>query len=38
MNTRRTDPYGLRRIKPEPDMTIAQLRRILFFERYFSIS
>ena len=38
MNTRRTDPYGLRRIKPEPDMTIAQLRRILFFERYLSIS
>ena len=38
MNTRRTDPYGLRRIKPEPGMTIAQLRRILFFERYLSIS
>ena len=38
MNTRHTDPYGLRRIKPEPDMTIAQLRRILFFERYLSIS
>jgi len=38
MNTRRTDPYGLRRIKPEPGTTIAQLRRILFFERYLSIS
>ena len=38
MNTRRTDPYGLRRIKPEPGMTIAQLRRMLFFERYLSIS
>ncbi len=38
MNARRTDPYGLRRIKPEPDMTIARLRRVLFFERYFSLS
>jgi len=38
MNTRRTDPYGLRRIKPEPGMTTAQLRRILFFKRYLSIS
>jgi peptidoglycan/xylan/chitin deacetylase (PgdA/CDA1 family) len=38
MNTRRTDPYGLRRIKPEPGMSIAQLRRILFFQRYLSIS
>lgn len=38
MNSRRTDPYGLRRIKPEPGMTIAQLRRLLFVERYFSIS
>jgi peptidoglycan/xylan/chitin deacetylase (PgdA/CDA1 family) len=38
MNTRRTDPYGLRRIKPEPDMTIAQLRRTLFVQRYLSLS
>jgi hypothetical protein len=38
MNTRGTDPYGLRRIKPEPGMSIAQLRRLLFFERYLSIS
>jgi peptidoglycan/xylan/chitin deacetylase (PgdA/CDA1 family) len=38
MNTRHTDPYGLRRIKPEPDMSIAQLRRLLFFERYLSVS
>jgi peptidoglycan/xylan/chitin deacetylase (PgdA/CDA1 family) len=38
MNTRRTDPYGLRRIKPEPDMTIAQLRRTLFVQRYVSLS
>lgn len=38
MNTRHTDVYGLRRIKPEPDMTIDRLRRILFIERYLSIS
>lgn len=38
MNTRRTDPFGLRRIKPEPGMSIAQLRRVLFIERYLSIS
>jgi peptidoglycan/xylan/chitin deacetylase (PgdA/CDA1 family) len=37
MNSRRTDPYGLRRIKPEPGMSIAQLRRVLFVQRYLSI-
>jgi len=35
MNSRRTDPYSLRRIKPEPDTSIAQLRQMLFRERYF---
>jgi len=37
MNTRHTDLFGLRRIKPEPGMSIAQLRRLLFVERYLRI-
>lgn len=34
MNWKRTDPYGLRRIKVEPDMTVDQLHRTLFRERF----
>lgn len=34
MNWRRTDPFGLRRIKIDPSTTIEQLRRRLFRERY----
>lgn len=37
MNTRHTDPFGLYRIKPEPGMSIARLRQVLFFERYLRI-
>jgi peptidoglycan/xylan/chitin deacetylase (PgdA/CDA1 family) len=34
MNWRRTDPFGLRRIKVEHDMTVEGLRRVLVRERY----
>jgi peptidoglycan/xylan/chitin deacetylase (PgdA/CDA1 family) len=34
MNWKRTDPFGLRRIKVDPDTTIDQLHRRLFRERY----
>jgi peptidoglycan/xylan/chitin deacetylase (PgdA/CDA1 family) len=34
MNWPRTDPFGLRRIKPEPHTTADDLRRMLFRERY----
>ncbi len=34
MNWKRTDPYGLRRIKVEPDMSVEQLHRTLFRERF----
>lgn len=34
MNSRRNDPYGLRRIKVEPDTTISGLRWTLTRERY----
>lgn len=37
MNWRRTDPFGLRRIKPDLDTTIDQLRRTLFRERYLRV-
>jgi peptidoglycan/xylan/chitin deacetylase (PgdA/CDA1 family) len=37
MNSRHTDPFGLYRIKPEPGMSIARLRQVLFFERYLRI-
>ena len=33
MNSRRTDPFGLRRIKVDPDTTAASLRSTLFRER-----
>ena len=33
MNWRRTDPFGLRRIKVEPEMTASDLRRVLVRER-----
>jgi peptidoglycan/xylan/chitin deacetylase (PgdA/CDA1 family) len=35
MNRKSTDPFGLRRIKVEPTMSISQLKRKLFLERYF---
>ena len=38
MNSRLTDPYGLRRIKVEPHTTVAQLRRTLFRERFLRIA
>jgi hypothetical protein len=34
MNWRTTDPYGLRRIKVEPEMTVADLQHVLVRERY----
>jgi peptidoglycan/xylan/chitin deacetylase (PgdA/CDA1 family) len=34
MNSRRVDPFGLRRIKVEPEMTAASLGRVLTKERY----
>ncbi len=37
MNWRSTDPFGLRRIKPDLDTTVADLRRTLFRERYLRI-
>jgi peptidoglycan/xylan/chitin deacetylase (PgdA/CDA1 family) len=37
MNWRRTDPFGLRRIKVEHDMTTEGLRRRLVRERYFRL-
>jgi peptidoglycan/xylan/chitin deacetylase (PgdA/CDA1 family) len=37
MNWRRTDPYGLRRIKVEPAMTSGDLRRVLRRERYLRV-
>jgi peptidoglycan/xylan/chitin deacetylase (PgdA/CDA1 family) len=37
MNRKSTDPFGLRRIKVEPDMTVDQLRRKLFVERYLRV-
>jgi peptidoglycan/xylan/chitin deacetylase (PgdA/CDA1 family) len=37
MNWRRTDPYGLRRIKVDPDTTVADLRWRLVRERYFRV-
>jgi peptidoglycan/xylan/chitin deacetylase (PgdA/CDA1 family) len=37
MNWERTDPFGLRRIKIEPDTTVAGLRRRLIHERYFRV-
>ena len=37
MNWRRTDPFGLRRIKVDPSTTIEGLKRTLFRERYFRI-
>jgi len=37
MNWRRTDPYGLRRIKVEPGMTPIALRRVLRRERYLRV-
>lgn len=37
MNWRRTDPFGLRRIKVEPEMSVADLRRRLLRERYFRL-
>ncbi len=37
MNWRTTDPFGLRRIKVEPHMSPADLRRVLRRERYFSV-
>lgn len=37
MNRRGIDPFGLRRIKPELDMTVQDLKRVLFRERYFRL-
>ena len=37
MNWRRTDPFGLRRIKVEPTMSVKQLGRRLFRERYLRV-
>lgn len=37
MNWRRTDPFGLRRIKIEPTTTVAGLQRLLFRERFLRI-
>ena len=37
MNWRRTDPFGLRRIKVEHDMTVDDLHRRLVRERYFRL-
>jgi peptidoglycan/xylan/chitin deacetylase (PgdA/CDA1 family) len=37
MNWRHTDPFGLRRIKVEHDMTVDDLRRRLVRERYFRL-
>ena len=34
MNRPRTDPFGLRRIKIEPDTSVSQLGRLLIRERY----
>jgi peptidoglycan/xylan/chitin deacetylase (PgdA/CDA1 family) len=34
MNSKRVDPFGLRRIKVEPETTVASLRRTLFRERF----
>ena len=34
MNWPSTDPFGLRRIKVEPDTTVPQLKRVLLRERY----
>jgi hypothetical protein len=37
MNSSRTDPFGLRRIKMDDTMTVERLERALFIERYFRI-
>jgi peptidoglycan/xylan/chitin deacetylase (PgdA/CDA1 family) len=37
MNSSRTDPFGLRRIKMDDTMTVERLERTLFIERYFRI-
>jgi peptidoglycan/xylan/chitin deacetylase (PgdA/CDA1 family) len=37
MNSTRVDTFGLRRIKIEPDTTVARLERILFRERYIRV-
>jgi peptidoglycan/xylan/chitin deacetylase (PgdA/CDA1 family) len=37
MNWRRTDPFGLRRIKPDGNTTVSDLKWILTRERYFRL-
>jgi peptidoglycan/xylan/chitin deacetylase (PgdA/CDA1 family) len=37
MNSKRSDPFGLRRIKVEPTTTVGALRRTLFRERWLRI-
>jgi peptidoglycan/xylan/chitin deacetylase (PgdA/CDA1 family) len=37
MNGRHTDPFGLRRIKVDLEMSVARLRRTLMRERYFRL-